>query len=56
MCMCMCMYMHMHTVCQFVDHMCCRYDFESWREFSYLDENNAQAAERSARLILCRHT
>ena len=25
---------------------CDRYDFESWREFSYMDEENLEKAER----------
>ena len=25
--------------------LCCRYDFDSWREFSYLDEENKEKAE-----------
>ena len=25
-----------------------RYDFDSWREFSYLDEENLESAQRSA--------
>lgn len=32
-----------------------RYDFDSWREFSYLDEENLESAQRSEICVLQRN-
>lgn len=32
-----------------------RYDFDSWREFSYLDEENLESAQRSEICIIRRN-